>query len=122
MEVSDVGWSKVLNKGRKRVTADATPMSAKARTKANATPSSSLGEVPDLQARKVPRTAVGRTRSMSPKKQTPSANRIPLGERSHNWETRHTPTSQLKQVASGQNENDENSVQTQIPSTLPEEL
>lgn len=132
MEISNTGWTKVYNRGHKRNTAEtATPLSAKARVQATTTPSSSIGEVPDLQPRKIPRTGIqGRARSMSPKKKIYSSttNRTPLGERSHNMETRHTPASQLKQVISSQeevipsqNENSENN-QTQIPSTCPSEL
>lgn len=88
MEISDVGWSKVLNRGRKRVTNDSSALPAKARSKALSTPSSSLGEVPDLQARKLPKTSsAGRVRSLSPTKtptSTINANRTPLGNTNHN--------------------------------------
>ena len=120
MEISDVERSKAFNKSRKRTSTDSSALTTKAKTKITTTPSSSLKEASDLQTRKNPRKATaGRTRSESPKKNstpTPTANRTPLGERSYNMDIRHTPTSQLKQVSFSQDENDENRIQTQIPS------
>ena len=122
MEISDVRWSKVYKEGRKRITTDSSALTAKARQQATTTPNSSLGEVPDLQARKIQKTsALGRPRSTSPrKKPTPKvdANRTPLGERNHNKNTCSTLASQLSQESFGQDENDENSSQIQIPSSF----